>query len=55
MRIFYDAVDTNRVHIIEPDDIVSHIAVCGFFDPHGIISAPCSVVVDLDMKHTFDP
>ncbi|KAG8717598.1 hypothetical protein FRC08_007123 [Ceratobasidium sp. 394] len=53
MGLFYDSIDLNRVHIIEPEDIVSHIAVCGFTDPHGTMSAPCVVILDLDMKHVF--
>ncbi|KAG9087538.1 hypothetical protein FRC06_002494, partial [Ceratobasidium sp. 370] len=52
MKLCYDTVDA-KVHIIEPDDIVSHVAVCGFSDPAGTMSALCSVIVDLDMKHTF--
>ncbi|KAG9097918.1 hypothetical protein FS749_005111 [Ceratobasidium sp. UAMH 11750] len=53
MGLVYDALDNNHVHMLVPDNIVSHIAVCGFADPAGLMSAPCAVVVDLDMKHVF--
>ncbi|KAG8715936.1 hypothetical protein FRC09_016172 [Ceratobasidium sp. 395] len=53
MRLYYDAVDVENMHIIELEDIVLHIAVCSFADPHHTISAPSAVVVDLDMKHHF--
>ncbi|KAG9090717.1 hypothetical protein FRC06_000911 [Ceratobasidium sp. 370] len=49
MSLFYDAVDSDRAHIIEPNDVVSHIAVCGFDSPTGTMSAPCVVIVNLDM------
>ncbi|KAG8791821.1 hypothetical protein FRC12_008059 [Ceratobasidium sp. 428] len=49
MHLYYDTVDLENMHIIEPEDIVSHIAVCSFADPHHTISAPSAVVVDLYM------
>ncbi|QRV96139.1 Transposase family Tnp2 protein [Ceratobasidium sp. AG-Ba] len=53
MRMFYDSVDVQQVYILEPKDIVSHVAICGFFDSERKMSAPCSVILDLDLKHTF--
>ncbi|KAG8701230.1 hypothetical protein FRC09_005489 [Ceratobasidium sp. 395] len=54
MQLYYDTVDINQVHIIEPDDIVSHVAVAKYVDSTNTLSAPCSVIVDLDLKHIFD-
>ncbi|KAG8699824.1 hypothetical protein FRC08_005087 [Ceratobasidium sp. 394] len=53
MSLFYDVLDESHMHIIEPGDIVSHIAVCSFADPARIMLEPCVVIVDLDMKHIF--
>lgn len=58
MGLYYEAVDEKVAHIIEPDDVVSHIAVSKFEDTVTKMSAPCIVVVDLDMVsrllwHTF--
>ncbi|KAG8768420.1 hypothetical protein FRC12_005575 [Ceratobasidium sp. 428] len=54
MSLVYDSMDDSHVHIIEPEDLVSHIAVCRFVDSDSIMSADCAVIVDLDMKHFFD-
>ncbi|QRV74466.1 Transposase family Tnp2 protein [Ceratobasidium sp. AG-Ba] len=53
VQLCYDTINTQRVHIIQPDDIVSHVAVCKFADPDGTMSSPCSIILNLDLKHTF--
>lgn len=49
MRLFYDTVDTEIAYMIQPDDVVCHIALSAFNDPRGVMSAPCVVVLDLDL------
>ncbi|KAG8794485.1 hypothetical protein FRC12_024091 [Ceratobasidium sp. 428] len=41
--------------IIEPRDIVCHIATCDYHDADHKLSAPCVVVISLDFKHPPPP
>jgi hypothetical protein len=49
MALYYDEVDSQSAYIIEPNDIVSHVAVTKYTDPSGDLSAHCVVLVDLNM------
>lgn len=49
MGLFYNAIDNRTAYIIEPGDIVSHVSVTTFNDPGRRMSAPCIVVLDLDL------
>jgi hypothetical protein len=49
MALYYDEVDSQSAYIIEPNDVISHVAVTKYADPSGHLSAHCVVLVDLDM------
>ena len=49
MGLFYNATDDEAAYIIEPNDIISHVSVTAFDDSGNRMSAPCIVVVDLDL------
>ncbi|EUC61300.1 transposase family Tnp2 protein [Rhizoctonia solani AG-3 Rhs1AP] len=57
IQLYYNAVEDDEAHIIEPVDILSHLVVTYYHDSTGSISAPCVVVMDLDLvslKITLD-
>ncbi|KAG8719474.1 hypothetical protein FRC09_011093 [Ceratobasidium sp. 395] len=53
MRLFYDTMDLNNVHILEPEDIVSHIVACSFVDTDRKMSEDCVVILDIDMVRDY--
>lgn len=53
MALYYDSVDLNNAYIIEPSDIIAHVAVAKYDDPTGRILSACIVTVDLDLVRPF--
>ncbi|CAE6478853.1 unnamed protein product [Rhizoctonia solani] len=51
VKLYYNAVEDDQAHIIEPADILSHLVVTNYHDSTGGITASCIVVMDLDLKH----
>lgn len=49
MALYYDTTNLQTAHIIEPQDIIAHVAICKYVDPTGRLSSPCLVAVDLDL------
>ncbi|KAG8688006.1 hypothetical protein FRC08_011664 [Ceratobasidium sp. 394] len=52
IQLCYEKFDPSAF-IIEPDDIICHLARCDFDDVEEKLSAPCVVLVSLDLKHTI--
>jgi hypothetical protein len=47
-RLYYDELETDT-HLIEPRDLVSHVAVCPYVDPEGTLAQSAIVVLSLDL------
>ncbi|CAE6425148.1 unnamed protein product [Rhizoctonia solani] len=50
--MFYEATSPGLPIVIQPKDIVAHIATCRYRDNSRRFTAPCIVAISLDLKHT---
>ncbi|EUC67074.1 transposase family Tnp2 protein [Rhizoctonia solani AG-3 Rhs1AP] len=51
MSLYYNRVESHTAYIIEPEDIISHLAVTTYCDPTEKLSEECVVITDLDLKY----
>lgn len=48
-RMYYDELDLTTAYILEPKDIVAHVATYKYKDEEKKFSAPCVVILSLDL------
>jgi hypothetical protein len=48
-RMYYDELDLVNAYILQPQDIISHIATCPYSDKQQVLTAPSVVVLSLDL------
>ncbi|KAG9076777.1 hypothetical protein FS749_011398 [Ceratobasidium sp. UAMH 11750] len=49
-RLYYDSLE-DETHLIEPRDLVSHIAICPYTDLEKTLSRSAIIILSLDLKH----
>lgn len=52
-RLYYNELDLTTAYVLEPKDVISHIATCPYNDDRGLFSAPCVVILSLDLVCEF--